>query len=80
MYQSIYTLCKCVCCLLYVCVMCIVCCRFLGSVTRTLGSVAAMTIRNIEVERLPALLIIMRMRSATEIFTVVYGMVNFYIF
>lgn len=56
--------------------MCIICCRFLGSVTRTLGSVAAMTIRNIEVERLPALLIIMRMRSATEIFTVVYGAIN----
>lgn len=50
--------------------------KFLGSVTRTLGSVAAMTIRNIEVERLPALLIIMRMRSATEIFTVVYGNVG----
>lgn len=54
----------------------IVCYRFLGSVTRTLGSVAAMTIRNIEVERLPALLIIMRMRSATEIFTIVHGMIN----
>ncbi|KAJ4448215.1 hypothetical protein ANN_10229 [Periplaneta americana] len=50
--------------------------KFLGSATRTLGSVAAMTIRNIEVERLPALLIIMRMRSATEIFTVVHGNVG----
>ncbi|PNF19491.1 FAS-associated factor 1 [Cryptotermes secundus] len=50
--------------------------KFLGSVTRTLGSVAAMTIRNIEVERLPALLIIMRMRSATEIFTIVHGNVG----
>jgi hypothetical protein len=57
-------------------VMHIICFRFLGSVTRTLGSVAAMTIRNIEVERLPALLVIMRMRSATEIFTVVHGMIN----
>lgn len=65
---------------MYVYVICIVCCRFLGSVTRTLGSVAAMTIRNIEVERLPALLIIMRMRSATEIFTVVYGVINLHIF
>jgi hypothetical protein len=60
-----------------VCIIYIVCCRFLGSVTRTLGSVAAMTIRNIEVERLPALLIIMRMRSATEIFTIVHGMITF---
>ncbi|PSN41351.1 FAS-associated factor 1 [Blattella germanica] len=50
--------------------------KFLGSVTRTLGSVAAMTIRNIDVERLPALLVIMRMRSATEIFTVVHGNVG----
>ncbi|KDR09433.1 FAS-associated factor 1 [Zootermopsis nevadensis] len=50
--------------------------KFLGSVTRTLGSVAAMTIRNIEVERLPALLIIMRMRSATEVFTIVHGNVG----
>jgi len=65
---------------MHVCVMCIICCRFLGSVTRTLGSVAAMTIRNIEVERLPALLIIMRMRSATEIFTVVHGVINLHIF
>ncbi|KAJ9584098.1 hypothetical protein L9F63_021570 [Diploptera punctata] len=50
--------------------------KFLGSVTRTLGSVAAMTIRNIDVERLPALLVIMRMRSSTEIFTVVHGNVG----
>ncbi|XP_067002925.1 FAS-associated factor 1 [Anabrus simplex] len=47
--------------------------KFLVSVNKVLGSVAAMTIRNIEVERLPALLIIMRMRSTTEIYTVVHG-------
>lgn len=34
---------------------------------------AAVTVRNIDVERLPALIIIMRMRSNTEIFTVVNG-------
>lgn len=47
--------------------------KFLSSVTKTLGTVAAMTIRNIDVERLPALIIIMRMRSTTEIYTVIYG-------
>ncbi|GLH13726.1 hypothetical protein R5R35_009544 [Gryllus longicercus] len=47
--------------------------KFLSSVTKTLGNVAAMTIRNIDVERLPALIIIMRMRSTTEIYTVVHG-------
>lgn len=47
--------------------------KFLSSVGRNLGSMAAVTVRNIDVERLPALIIIMRMRSNTEIFTVVNG-------
>lgn len=34
---------------------------------------AALTVRNIDVERLPALLLIMKMRSSTEIFTAVHG-------
>nr|CAD7456761.1 unnamed protein product [Timema tahoe] len=47
--------------------------KFLASVSQTLGAVAAMTIRTIDKERLPALIIIMRLRSSTEIFTVVHG-------
>nr|XP_018903943.1 PREDICTED: FAS-associated factor 1 [Bemisia tabaci] len=50
--------------------------KFLTSVTNSLGTMAAHTIRNMEVERLPALLIIMRMRSNIEIFTVVHGNVG----
>ncbi|XP_054278521.1 FAS-associated factor 1 [Macrosteles quadrilineatus] len=50
--------------------------KFLASLTRTLGPMAAVTVRNIEVERLPALLLIMRMRSATEIFSAVHGNVG----
>ncbi|XP_075216778.1 fas associated factor casp [Lycorma delicatula] len=50
--------------------------KFLSSVSRNLGSMAAVTVRNIDVERLPALIIIMRMRSNTEIFTVVNGNVG----
>ncbi|KAJ8876265.1 hypothetical protein PR048_024175 [Dryococelus australis] len=50
--------------------------RFFQSVSVTLGAVAAMAIRNINMERLPALIIIMRMRSATEIFQVVHGNVG----
>jgi len=36
----------------------------------------AVTVRNMEVERLPALLLIMRMRGSTEIFTAVHGNVG----
>jgi len=50
--------------------------KFLASLTRTLGPMAAVTVRNIEVERLPALLLIMRMRSTTEIFSAVHGNVG----
>ncbi|XP_063227416.1 FAS-associated factor 1 isoform X2 [Bacillus rossius redtenbacheri] len=50
--------------------------RFFQSVSVTLGAVAAMAIRNINMDRLPALIIIMRMRSATEIFQVVHGNVG----
>lgn len=50
--------------------------KFLSSLTRSLGTMAAVTVRNIEVERLPALLLIMRMRSSTEIFTAVHGNVG----
>lgn len=50
--------------------------RFLTSVNQTLGSVAALTVRNIDVDTLPALMIIMRSRSNTEIFTIVHGNVG----
>lgn len=47
--------------------------KFLSSVSKALGSVAAMTIRSIDVDTLPVLIIIMRMRSTTDIYTVVHG-------
>ncbi|XP_063894233.1 FAS-associated factor 1 isoform X1 [Helicoverpa armigera] len=48
----------------------------LSSVANALGPVASMTIRNIPVERLPALVIIMRVRSNTEIYSVINGNVG----
>lgn len=43
------------------------------SVNNCLGSTAAMSLRNIPVDRLPAIILIMKIRSTTEIFSVVYG-------
>ncbi|CAB3229061.1 unnamed protein product [Arctia plantaginis] len=48
----------------------------LSSVANSLGPVASMTIRNIPVDRLPALVIIMRVRSNTEIYSVINGNVG----
>ncbi|XP_045537682.1 FAS-associated factor 1 [Papilio machaon] len=48
----------------------------LNSIANALGPVASMTIRSIPVDRLPALLIIMRMRSNTEIYSVINGNVG----
>ncbi|XP_041984651.1 FAS-associated factor 1 [Aricia agestis] len=48
----------------------------LASVATALGPVASMTIRSIPVERLPALVIIMRVRSNTEIYSVINGNVG----
>ncbi|XP_076178069.1 fas associated factor casp isoform X2 [Ptiloglossa arizonensis] len=50
--------------------------RFLFSVKQTLGSVAALAMKNIDVDTLPVLVIIMRTRSNTEIFTTVHGNVG----
>ena len=50
--------------------------RFLLSVKQTLGSVAALAMKNIDVDTLPVLVIIMRTRSNTEIFTTVHGNVG----
>ncbi|XP_076220942.1 fas associated factor casp isoform X2 [Nomia melanderi] len=50
--------------------------RFLLSVKETLGSVAALAMKNIDVDTLPVLVIIMRIRSNTEIFTTVHGNVG----
>ncbi|KZC10917.1 FAS-associated factor 1 [Dufourea novaeangliae] len=50
--------------------------RFLLSVKQTLGSVAALAMKNIDVDTLPVLVIIMRIRSNTEIFTTVHGNVG----
>ncbi|XP_034835338.1 FAS-associated factor 1 [Maniola hyperantus] len=48
----------------------------LTSIASALGPVASMTIRSIPVERLPALIIIMRVRSNTEIYSVINGNVG----
>ncbi|XP_066592439.1 FAS-associated factor 1 [Prorops nasuta] len=47
--------------------------RFISSVNQTLGQVASMTVRAIDVDRFPALMIIMRSRSSTEVYDIVYG-------
>ncbi|XP_026478148.1 FAS-associated factor 1 [Ctenocephalides felis] len=49
---------------------------FLSSLSGCLNSQAAMQVRNIAVERLPAFVIIMRTRSITEIYTIVNGNVG----
>ncbi|XP_013187672.2 FAS-associated factor 1 [Amyelois transitella] len=48
----------------------------LTSVANALGPVASMTIRSIPTDRLPALVIIMRVRSNTEIYSVINGNVG----
>lgn len=50
--------------------------RLLNSMTRTLGSVAAVTVRNIPTDKLPAILLIMKIRSSTNIYSVIYGNVS----
>ncbi|XP_011137643.1 FAS-associated factor 1 isoform X2 [Harpegnathos saltator] len=50
--------------------------RFLYSVTQTLGTVGSLAVTSIDVDTLPALMIIMRSRSNTEIFTIVHGNVG----
>lgn len=50
--------------------------RFLTSIQQALGPAAAMTVRNIEVDIMPVLMIIMRSRSNTDIFTIVFGNVG----
>lgn len=48
------------------------------SVNNCLGSTAAMSLRNIPVDRLPAIVLIMKIRSTTEIFNVVNGEDEYY--
>lgn len=43
---------------------------------QTLGSVATLAMKNIDVDTLPAVVIIMRTRSNTEIFTIVHANVG----
>lgn len=50
--------------------------RFLYSVTQTLGTVGSLAVSSIDVNTLPVLMIIMRSRSNTEIFTIVHGNVG----
>ncbi|KAK0075269.1 hypothetical protein PV325_009280 [Microctonus aethiopoides] len=50
--------------------------KFLSSVTQSLGLVGSEAVRNIDVDILPVLIILMRSRSTTEIFTIVHGNVG----
>ncbi|XP_064477091.1 FAS-associated factor 1-like [Ornithodoros turicata] len=50
--------------------------RFLTSVTSSLGPAACLAIRNVAVDHLPALLVITRVRAATEVLTVIPGNVS----
>lgn len=50
--------------------------RFLTSIQQVLGPAAAMTVRNIEVDVMPVLMIIMRSRSNTDVFTIIHGNVG----
>ncbi|XP_011867106.1 PREDICTED: FAS-associated factor 1 isoform X2 [Vollenhovia emeryi] len=50
--------------------------RFLYSITQTLGTVGSLAVSSIDVDTLPILMIIMRSRSNTEIFTIVHGNVG----
>jgi len=42
-------------------------------ITRHFGSVAAMTIKNIDVERLPLLVLVYRLRGSSEFFQIIHG-------
>ncbi|KAF5300903.1 hypothetical protein FQR65_LT09066 [Abscondita terminalis] len=50
--------------------------RLQNSVNQCLGPTAAVSLRNIPVDRLPAIIIIMRIRSSTDVFSVVHGNVG----
>ncbi|XP_050513741.1 FAS-associated factor 1 [Diabrotica virgifera virgifera] len=50
--------------------------RLQQSVTTSLGATAAMSLRNIPVDRLPVIILITKIRSTIEIFSVVYGNVG----
>ena len=46
-----------------------------NSISNCLGTTAMHSLRNIPVEKLPAIIIIMKIRSSTDIVSVVYGKV-----
>ncbi|XP_015118560.1 FAS-associated factor 1 [Diachasma alloeum] len=50
--------------------------KFFHSVTQSLGMVGSEAVRNIDIDTLPVLMILMRSRSTTEIFTIVNGNVG----
>ncbi|KAF5282552.1 hypothetical protein FQA39_LY04959 [Lamprigera yunnana] len=50
--------------------------RLQNSVNQCLGSTAAVSLRNIPVDKLPAIIIIMRIRLSTDVFSVVHGNVG----
>ncbi|XP_063989568.1 FAS-associated factor 1 [Diachasmimorpha longicaudata] len=50
--------------------------KFFHSVTQSLGMIGSEAVRNIDIDTLPVLMILMRSRSTTEIFTIVNGNVG----
>jgi FAS-associated factor 1 len=50
--------------------------RFLSSISACVNHTAQMTVRNIPVDKLPAILIVSRNRSICEVFSVIYGNVG----
>ncbi|XP_050305515.1 FAS-associated factor 1 [Anthonomus grandis grandis] len=50
--------------------------KFFGALANCLGPTAPLSLRNIPVDRLPAMVLIMKIRSATEVFNVINGNVG----
>lgn len=50
-----------------------------NSVSRCLGMSAAANLRTIPVDKLPSIIIIMRLRSSTDVFSVIHGKIYFLI-
>ncbi|XP_022921054.1 FAS-associated factor 1 [Onthophagus taurus] len=50
--------------------------RLQNSVSNCMGATAAMSLRDIPVDKLPAIIIIMKVRSSTDIYSVIYGNVG----
>lgn len=45
----------------------------LSSITSSIGSTASVTVRNISVDQLPAMIVVAKLRSSCEVYSVIYG-------